>query len=442
MQNSIQEVYEYLVSFFSTILPDFESSKIESIVVPLFSAIVTTIFTIAVFFVCRFFIRRIRRGINNWKMSEALACKYQGYQIITEEQSVQITLKIYDLFATIIYLILIYVYLNFIFYLFPVTHGLATRLFDYGANVVGFVVGGIIAYIPNIIILFIIYVIAKYALSFFKLFFQSIQTGRVKIKGFDQDWASPTFTLVRILVVAFTVIMMFPYLPGSGSPAFQGVSIFLGVLFSLGGSGTIANLISGIVLTYTRAFKVGDRVKVSGTIGDVYDKSVFVTRIMTQKNRIVTIPNSLLLNDHIINYSTLERENGLILETDVTIGYDAPFEKVEKCLIEAALATEGVEKNPEPFVLQKALEDYYVRYELNVYCNDSKAMNQIYSRLHRNIQIHFHSAGIEIASPGLTAVRDGNKINMPDEFISKDYEAPPFRFVNLPLDHLLNKKKD
>lgn len=442
MQNFTQKVNEYLFSFLSNILPDFESDKIESIVVPIFSAIITTIFTIAVFFACRFFIRKIRRGINRWKIAKLLHFKYQGSQVISKEQSVEITLKIYNLFATIIYLILIYFYLNFVFYLFPSTQGLATKLFNYAANSVSIVKSGIIGYIPNIIILFIIYIIVKYALYIFRLFFESIETGRVKIKGFDQDWASPTYTLVRILVVAFAIIMMFPYLPKSQSPAFQGVSIFLGVLFSLGGSSTIANLISGIVLTYTRAFKVGDRVNVSGTIGDVYDKSVFVTRIKTQKNRIVTIPNSLLLNDHIINYTTLERENGLILETDVTIGYDEPFEKVEKCLIEAALATEGVESEPKPFVLQKALEDYYVRYELNVYSHDSKAMNQIYSSLHKNIQIYFHREGIEIASPGLTAIRDGNKLNIPDEFISKEYKVPPFRFVNLPLDHLYNKKKD
>ena len=235
---------------------------------------------------------------------------------------------------------------------------------------------------------------------------------------------------------------MFPYLPGSGSPAFQGVSIFLGVLFSLGGSGTVANLISGVVLTYTRAFKVGDRINVSGTTGDVVNKSLFVTRIMTTKNRIVSIPNSLLLNDHITNYTSLESENGLILETAVTIGYDVPFEDVENCLIEAALATDGVEKDPKPFVLQTALQDYYVSYELNVYCRNSKKMNRIYSDLHRNIQLTFHQAGIEIASPGITAIRDGNRVNIPEKFVSKDYETPAFRLLQLPFEHLLNKKKD
>ena len=442
MQDIIKYVYKYIESLFSALLPEFDSHKIESVVIPVFASVFTTILTIAVFLILRYVIRKIRTGVTNWRISKLLALKYHNFQIISREQSVNIALKLYDLLAFVIYLLLLYFYLNFIFFLFPATKGLATDLFKYANNAVGFVVGGILGYLPNLIILFIIFIIAKYVMRFFKLLFKGIESGDVRLSGFDREWASPTYTLVRILVIAFTLIMMFPYLPGSGSPAFQGVSIFLGILFSLGGSGTVANLISGVVLTYTRAFKVGDRVSVSGTIGDVVDKSLFVTRIMTPKNRIVTIPNSLLLNNHITNYTSLESENGLILETAVTIGYDTPFEDVENCLIDAALSTDGVEKDPKPFVLQTALEDYYVRYELNVYCRDSKAMNRVYSDLHRNIQLKFHQAGIEIASPGITAIRDGNKANIPDQFVSKDYEPPAFRLLQLPFDHIFNKKKD
>ncbi len=238
---------------------------------------------------------------------------------------------------------------------------------------------------------------------------------------------------MRFAVIAFAATIIFPYLPGSETPAFQGISIFLGILFSLGSSGAVANFVAGIILTYSRAYEIGDRVKISETIGDVIEKTLLVTRISTPKNVIVTIPNSMILGSHIINYSnTVRSENAppLIVHTTITLGYDVPWRKVHTVLIEAAQATEHILSDPAPFVLQTSLDDFYVSYELNAYTDKaSKAslMPRIYSALHQNLQDKCNEAGIEILSPHYSAVRDGNQLTVPPDYIPKEYVAPGFR---------------
>ena len=206
---------------------------------------------------------------------------------------------------------------------------------------------------------------------------------------------------------------MFPYLPGSNSPAFKGVSLFLGVLFSLGSTSAIANLVAGIVITYMRPFMIGDRVKIGETMGDVIEKTTLVTKIRTLKNEEVTIPNATIINAHLWNYSKTTKELGLILHTNVTIGYDVPWETVNKLLIKAALKTKLTQKDPKPFVLQKSLDDFYVNYEINAYTKQAKKMALIYSELHKNILEAFNAADIEILSPHYNAIRDGNENTIP-----------------------------
>ncbi len=263
-----------------------------------------------------------------------------------------------------------------------------------------------------------------YLIKLLRIFFKGIEEQRISISGFYPEWASPTFTISRFLVIAFLVIVAFPYLPGKDSPAFQAVSIFFGVLLSLGSTGAVSNIIAGIVLTYMRAFKIGDTVRIADTNGDVVEKTMFVTRIRTVKNVEVAVPNAMVLNDHIINYSALAEKEGLILHSKVTIGYDAPWQLVHELLKQAATETESLLKTPEPFVLQTSLDDYYVEYEINAYTNKPREMSRTYNELHRNIQDKFHEAGVEIASPGLMAYRDGSKPNIPDDYLPKDYNPP------------------
>jgi len=218
--------------------------------------------------------------------------------------------------------------------------------------------------------------------------------------------------------------MTFPYLPGSESPAFRGVSIFLGVLFSLGSTAAVANVVAGVILTYMRAFRIGDRVKISDTIGDVIEKTLLVTRVRTIKNEDITVPNAMVLGSHIINYSSSAKDRGLILHTTVTIGYDAPWRKVHELLIAAAHSTEHILKEPSPFILQTALDDFYVSYELNAYTNRPEIMAGIYSSLHQNIQDRFNESGVEIMSPHYAAFRDGNQTTVPGGRTEKDSALP------------------
>jgi small-conductance mechanosensitive channel len=257
-----------------------------------------------------------------------------------------------------------------------------------------------------------------------------IEYEHLKIPGFYPDFAGSTFQILRVLLLAFMFVLMFPYLPGSDSPVFQGVSVFLGFLFTFGSAGSLSNVISGFVLTYMRLFKIGDRVKIGEVFGDVIEKSPLVTRIRTTKNEIISVPNSTILNSQTINFSSDAPDKGLILHTTVTIGYDAPWKQVHEALIEAALRTDLILKEPAPFVLQTALQDYYVAYQINGYTKDPNRQAGIYSDLHQNIQDVFNEKGIEIMSPAYSALRDGNKITLPDDYLKKDYTSPSFK-INL-----------
>jgi small-conductance mechanosensitive channel len=228
-------------------------------------------------------------------------------------------------------------------------------------------------------------------------------------------------------VIALALVLAFPYLPGSASPAFQGVSIFIGLLLSLGSTSVVANIVSGLVLTYTHAFRVGDRVRIADTVGDVIEKGLLVTRMRTIKNVEITVPNGMVMGSHIINYSAVAQEHGLILNTTITLGYDIPWRLIHETLIKAAQATNGILPEPRPFVLQTSLDDFYVSYELNAYTDQPNKMIVVYSELHQNIQDFCNEAGIEILSPHYGALRDGNPSTIPSDYLPKGYQAPPFQ---------------
>ena len=232
---------------------------------------------------------------------------------------------------------------------------------------------------------------------------------------------------MRFLLIAFGLVVAFPYLPASDSPAFTGVSVFMGVLVSLASSSALSNMIAGIVLTYTGAFRLGDRVRIGDAFGDIVETSLLATRIRTIKNEEVTIPNSIALGSAVTNYTREARTLGLILHTSVTIGYDAPWRRVHELLVGAALATPGVLHEPRPFVWQTSLNDFYVTYEINAYTRSAREMIDIYAALHSNIQDSFYAAGVEIMSPHVTAIRDGNAVAIPEALRPRDYEAPSFR---------------
>jgi len=361
---------------------------------------------------------------------------YKDYTFITAEQEYNAMLFLFKPFRWLVYLIILYIALPVIFSIFPFTRSWADDLFSLIWKPFKGVFVAVWDYFPNLFAILVIYFVMKYVIRLVKYIFGEIESEKLKISGFHSDWAMPTFSIVKFLLYAFMFVLIFPYLPGSDSPVFKGVSVFIGVLFSLGSSSAVANMVAGLVITYMRPFKIGDRIKIGDVSGDVEEKTLLVTRIKTIKNEIVTIPNSAILSGNTINYSTDVAYIGLILHTTVTIGYDVPWMDMHNALIEAALRTEFVLHEPKPFVLQTSLDDFYVSYQINAYTKEANKQAVIYSNLHQNILDVCNEKRIEIMSPHYRAQRDGNMSTIPEDYLNKDYKAPAFK---VKVDHPENE---
>ena len=294
------------------------------------------------------------------------------------------------------------------------TMTLAASLIVMVVTAVEYVWSGFVGYLPNLVTILVILLVTRYVVRTISLIFEGIRTRRIHLKNFYPEWAETSLSLIKLLIYALTAVIIFPYLPGSSSPAFQGISIFVGVLVSLGSTTAVANVVAGVVLTFTRAFKVGDQVEVSDVRGRVVERSTFVTRIQTLKNVIVSIPNSMVLTNNVINYSQNMGQRGLLVHTNITIGYDVPWQTVNNLLISAARKTENIVEDPEPFVLQTSLDDNYVSYEINGWTRNPEELPKIYSNLHANILDEFHGHKVEITSPAFRAMRDGNALTIPE----------------------------
>ncbi|MGH9716121.1 MAG: mechanosensitive ion channel family protein [Candidatus Acidiferrales bacterium] len=365
--------------------------------------------------------------LQAWHGVRIRSVRIQKLELMPAERITALLRTLSRAMRLVLTLLLLYAYATLMLSFFPWTQGFSSSLVRsilWPLRVVG---GAALAYAPNVLFIVVILAVASYVIKFVKIFFAAVARRTITLPDFYPEWAMPTYRIARFLVIAFTAVVIFPYLPGSNSPAFRGVSIFLGLLFSLGSTSAIANVVAGTVLTYTRAFHIGDRVKIADSTGDVIEKTLLTTRIRTIKNEEVSIPNALVLSNHVINYSCAARDRGLILHTGVTIGYDAPWRIVHQLLIGAALATTNIQKEPPPFVLQTALDDFYVSYQVNAFTDRPAEMTQTYSELHQNIQDKFNEAGVEIMSQHFTGVRDGNQTTIPKQYRAQDYVAPSFR---------------
>jgi small-conductance mechanosensitive channel len=311
--------------------------------------------------------------------------------------------------------------------LLPWTHDYAPRFVAYLRAPFAGLWQGFVAQLPNLLAILIIGVIAWLVMRVARAIFAEVGRGAVRISGFDQTWAPFTYKLAVVLIWVCALIVAFPYVPGSESLAFKGVTIFFGALFSLSSTAVISNVVAGVILTYTSAFRIGDMIKIGDTIGVATARRLLATRLRTLKNEEVSIPNAVILSSYVTNYTALARSSGLILHTTVTLGYNAPWQKVHELLLKAARATPFVQANPAPFVLQTSLNDYHISYQINIYTDKPREMLNIYSELHRHIQDEFNAAGVEIMSPGYAALRDGNEITVPPPHRAKDYETPSFR---------------
>ena len=362
---------------------------------------------------------RIEKRIVALKDTKLKAIKIQSYEILNTERQVALLLVANRIVKYIVVLLQLLISLPIIFGIFPSTKGFALTLLDYFLVPIKGIALGVIGYIPNLITIFVIWYATRWLVRLTHYVALEIERGNLKINGFFPEWAIPTFTLVRILLYTFMVAMIYNYLPGSSSGVFQGISVFVGLIISLGSSTLIANLMAGLVITFMRPFRIGDRIKLNDTVGDIIERTTLVTRVKTPKNEIVTIPNSFVMSSLTTNYSSSAQEYGLIIHTDVTFGYEVPWQQVHELMIKSALATPYIEAQPSPFVLQTKLDDWYVVYQVNAYTRNPEKMALIYSQLHANIQDVFHEAGIEVMSPHFMGVRQNDQVIMPDEFLQK-----------------------
>jgi len=343
--------------------------------------------------------RRAQTALEATYRQRVQSVGIKSFQIVRAEQ-IWVALRGVLLGArTIVILGLAFVYLQYVLGLLPWTRGTANRLLQYVLDPLATMGWGIVNAIPDLLFLVILFFVTRYALKVIHMFFAAVGRGEVALSGFERDWADPTYKLLRVAIVALALVVAYPYIPGSGSDAFKGISILLGIVFSLGSSSTIANVIAGYTMTYRRAFRIGDRVKIGDTVGDVTEMRLQVTHLRTIKNEEVIIPNSSILSNEVVNYSSLGHRHGLILHTTVGIGYETPWRQVEAMLLIAAERTPGIMSDPKPFVRQLALGDFAITYEINVYCGNPHAMAQIYTALHRNILDVFNEHGIQIMTP-------------------------------------------
>ena len=342
---------------------------------------------------------RLQRRLEVVMRTRVQTVGIQSFEILRAERMRAVVLGLIRLLSVVALGSLAVFWLIFTLRRFPMTRGVAETLLGDIVTPLAALGRGFVGSLPNLIFLVILYFVVRGALRLIRAFFVAVERGGVALSEFEPEWAMPTYKLIRFAVVALGLVVAYPYIPGSDSDAFKGVSLFVGVVFSLGSSSAIANIIAGYMMTYRRAFRVGDRVRIGDIVGDVTSVRLQVTHLRTPKNEEVVIPNSQIINGHVLNYSTLAGESGLLLHTTVGIGYETPWRQVEAMLIEAAQRTQGLAATPQPFVLQTALGDFAVSYELNVGCDEPQRMAQLYTALHRNILDVFNEYGVAIMTP-------------------------------------------
>lgn len=338
---------------------------------------------------------------------------FKSHEIVSTVMLVSVLSNIVTIVKWILVLTVLYLMIPFVLQELPVTHDYAVDLMASVKAHLWSVGDGILSFIPNLFFIAFVIFLTRSLIRFLKFIFLKIEKGYIVIDSFYPEWAGTTFQLLRFFVCMFALVIIYPYLPGSGTKALEGISVFVGLMISLGSSSAIANIIAGVMISYMRAFKKGDYVKIGESMGKVTEKGLIVTKMMTYKNEEITIPNTQILSSQVTNYSTRAQSRELILYTTITIGYDTPWTLVHKMMIEAAERSPLISKDKKPFVLQTALNDYHISYQLNAFTEHEDKIPGAYSELHQNIQQVFAENKVEIMSPGFTVLRDTPKDTTP-----------------------------
>ena len=357
--------------------------------------------------------RRWKFRLTRLVMRRALPLVIKDYEVLNKHRQGALFLMLYRLLRIGLIVVQLLITIPVLFSLFPETKSLTITVLGYIWDPTTDIFWGVIGYLPKFFKILVIIICFRYLVKGLHYLSNEIASGRLRINGFYPDWAVPTYHILRVLCYSFMFVMIWPLLPNSNSEVFQGVSVFLGVIVSLGSTSIIGNLMAGLVMTYMRPFHQGDFIRFGEVEGFVLEKTALVTRIRTRKNEIITIPNSNLMSAQTSNFTFAAHNYGIIVHTKVTIGYDMKHEVIENLLLDAARATKHIEKKPLPFVRVTKLDDFYVEYEINAYTKHSEWLSDIYSHLHQNILDHFHSAGVEIMSPHIFGLRNDLELQIP-----------------------------
>jgi len=376
----------------------------------LINALIATAVLVVIMIGILWLVRRIRTIIEKRIQSKISSVENISFRLIRSQQLWKAYFLFFKTFQIIVIILLIAGFFQFVLGQFPWTNKIATYTLDLFLDPLVKLGQGFLGFLPSLAFLIVIYLVTRYLLKLVKLLFSGIQQGGIQIAKFHPDWAMPTFKILRLFVIIFAFVVAYPYIPGSNSNAFKGISVFLGILLSLGSSSFISNIIAGYSMTYRGAFKRGDRIQVGDVTGFVEEQKLMVTRVRTHKNEDVIIPNSTMLNSNIINYSARAKEMGLILHTTVGIGYETPWRQVDGMLKLAAEKTDGLLKNPPPFVIKKSLGDFAVNYEINAYCDDVDKIPVYYNNLHQNILDIFNENNVQIMTPAYEGDPDTPKL--------------------------------
>lgn len=372
--------------------------------------LIATVAAAGIFSLIKFIFRKISDYLDPLKEKHLHSLSLKGLVVLDKAKLSLAVDLIYKAVQLTTYILVIYSYLTYAFSIFPATQGIAAKLLNYVLHLFSNTLSSAISFIPNLVTITFIVVITYYFLKLGRFFTRSAYFRSIIFPGFKTEWVLPTYNIAKFFIIAFAAIMIFPYLPGSKSPAFQGVSVFIGVLFTIGSSTAISNIIAGVVMIYMSPFRVGDRVKVDDMIGDITEMGLLVTRIRTIKNEEVTIPNSYILSRETVNYSSSAKaSHRLTIPIPITIGYEVPKNKVKELLIQSTKNIESIVAEPKPFVLITELDGSYIAYELNVQTDRADKVLQIKSDLRENIIDNFNAESIEILSPMYISTRDGNK---------------------------------
>ena len=359
--------------------------------------------------------RRWRFRLLRLLLKSTKPLEFKGYEVLTKHRMGVLFVMMLKTFRILIIFLQLLISIPILFSLFPETKALIYKLLGYIWDPITDIFSSIINFLPNFFKIVIIVLCFRYLVKGLKYLANELKTGKLKINGFYADWAMPTYLVLRILCYSFMLVMIWPLLPSSNSEVFQGVSVFIGVIVSLGSSSIIGNVMAGMVMTYMRPFRIGDFIRYGDTEGFVIEKTMLVTRIRTRKNEVITIPNSNLMTSQTSNFTFAAQNYGVIVHTKVTIGYDMKWTLIRDLLLEAAHNTPHIVKKPEPFVRITALDDFYVEYEINAYTHRTEALSEIYSTLHQNILDNFHVNGVEIMSPHIFAHRNDLETQIPKE---------------------------